>query len=147
MSGTFALTMQSTRSDLVALLSTCSIHNARALAASTIVLFTTALISAFTAMSAEETAELLTYIPVVQGPTEAEVLELAAGLNLELAKAGARFSAATQRDLTEKHQAACDHLMNCQNALSELAKCWAGPDGPCDTAFRKADPLPASATL
>lgn len=86
------------------------------------------LISTFTAMSAEETAELMTYIPAPPAPTEPEVLQLAAGLGLELAKAGAKFSAATQKDLAEKHQVACDHMENLKAALGELAKCWAGPD-------------------
>ena len=86
------------------------------------------LISTFTAMSAEETAELLSYVKVPE-TSEVEVLELAAGLGLELAKAGAKFSAHTVKDLSEKHQIACDHLVCLQGAMDELAKCWAGPDG------------------
>ena len=85
------------------------------------------LISVFTAMSAEETKELLGYVKVPSA-TEVEVLELAAGLGLELAKAGAKYAASTVKDLTEKHQIACDHLECLKGAMDELAKCWTGPD-------------------
>ena len=79
-------------------------------------------------MTIEETAELLTYIPVPPAATEVQVLEMAAGLGLELAKGGAKFSASTKKDLSEKHQVACDHMENLNKALATLATCWTGPD-------------------
>jgi hypothetical protein len=77
-------------------------------------------------MSKEETAELLASLP--KAPSEPQVLQLAAGLNLELAKKGAKFSVASKAKLDAAHQAALDAHDTLGKALGAVADCWKDND-------------------
>lgn len=78
------------------------------------------LVEAFLSMTQEETSELLASLP--KTPTEPQVMQLAAGLGLELAKKGAKFSTATLEKLNSMHKAAMD-------AVGALADCWKDDGG------------------
>ena len=96
------------------------------------------LISAFQAMTAEETAELLTYIPSPEPAPDPEVMAMAAKLAKgegfeDLAKA--KFTATTKAKLNTLHKVALD-------AVNALAEVWAEtPDAEVDADTGKAAPV------
>ena len=107
----------------------------------------TSLIEAFKAMSAEETAELLTYIPAPAEQPDPEVMAMAAKLAKgegfeDLAKA--KFTATTKAKLDTLHKVAVD-------AVNALAEVWAeNPDAEVDAdtgKFAPAGDLQKMATL
>jgi hypothetical protein len=73
------------------------------------------------AMTAEEVAELIACLPKPEQVSAA--LAMAEGTD-GLEKKGAKFSAATVADLTEKMQAACEHHVNLGKAMADLNKVW-----------------------
>ena len=79
----------------------------------------------FQDMAAEELKELLATLPK---PTEVQIMTMAAGFGLELAKKGAKFSVASKAKLDEAHQAAMDAHETLGKALGAVADCWKGND-------------------